>query len=440
MSSATNPGRSRQLHLGLNMVYGGTHFAAWRAPYADPLGAYSVEQWVRAVRLAEQAKFDFAFSGDLLSLATPLELTPPMGFDPAVLLSVLVRETSRIGLVGTASTSFEEPFHIARRFASLDHLSQGRAGWNVVTTFDPNAAANFGKAAFLEREQRYARADEFVEVVRALWDSWEDGAVLADQVGGVFADSARVHPINHHGRWFDVAGPLTIPRPPQGRPVLVQAGGSAGGVRLAARHADLVFCSLLSLDHAGAFAEDVRRELAAQGRPRDAIRILPGLGLTLGGTEAEARQRLQDLDEKLGGTQIFWLAALVGAEPADFDLDKPLPKAILAGEGRPVPMEGMRNALLGLGREGFTVREILQRFNTSHRQITGTPEQVAEDIELWFRSGAVDGFNIMADELLTGLTDFVEQVLPILRRRGLFREEYSGSTLREHLGLERPAN
>lgn len=440
MSDKSHDGSSRgdRMHLGLNMVYGGTHPAAWRATYADPFGAYDVEQWVKVARLAEEASFDLLFVGDLLGLLGPVEAGPPMGFDPTILLATLARETARIGLVGTASTSFEEPFGLARRFASLDHLSGGRAGWNIVTTFDPGSARNFSVAP-LDREERYARAEEFVEVARALWDSWSDDAAVGDQVEGVFADSARVRPIDHQGEYFQVAGPLTIPRSPQGRPVLVQAGGSPQGLDLAARHAEVVFCAAASLDYVRSFSGDLRRRLVARGRREDAIRLLPGLGFTLGSTEAEALERREYLDGFLGD-QLPWLAFQLGVDPDDLDLDRPLPDSLLnGGDAGPVLVNGVRGMIIGLARtEALTAREILRRTSSFHRQVTGTPEQLADTMEEWFRSNAVDGFNLMPDEIVTGTVAFVDQVVPILRRRGLFREAYEGATLREHLGVPRP--
>jgi len=431
--------RPRTLHLGLNLVYGGTHPAAWRAAYADPRASYTAGYWVDAVKLAEKAKFDFAFHGDLLTTLPP-EAGPPMvGMDPAILLATLANVTSHIGFVSTASTTFDQPFHIARRFSTFDHLSGGRAGWNIVTTYDENAAKNFSALAHPPKSERYARADEFVEVVKALWDSWRDDAILADKESGIFADPARVQAINHRGPYYVVDGPLNVPRSPQGRPVLVQAGGSAGGIALAAKHAEIVFCALSSLDHAREFATTLKGQAAAQGRPDDAIRIMPGFGFTIGGTEQEARRRYEELEAFLGGARIHWLAYIIGADPSDLAHDRPLPEALLAGQGGPPLTEGMQKMVFALGREGLTVGEILERVGTSHRQVVGTPEQIADEMERWFLSGAIDGFNVMADELLTGLAAFAGEVVPLLQRRGVFRTDYQGPTLRDQLGLPRPA-
>jgi FMN-dependent oxidoreductase (nitrilotriacetate monooxygenase family) len=436
----SRPGATKTMHLGLNLIYGGNHVEAWRAPYAAPLGAYSLDQWTHLAELAEGAALDALFMGDLLSVMGSVAAGPTMAYDPTVLLAALAQKTSRIGLIGTASTTFEEPYNLARRFASLDHLSAGRAAWNIVTSLDPNTIANYGATPGLDKEQRYARAMEFVDVVCSLWDSWEDEALVGDQRAGVFADPDRVHAIDHHGEFFDVRGPLMVPRPVQGRPVLFQAGGSAGGVELAARHADVVFCASVSLGHMQAFADRLRARLRAHGRGPDDVRILPGLGFTLGGTEEEARRRRADLDELGGAPQLGVLAYQLGVEVEALSLDSPIPRALLDAPPPEGAVEGVREMILSLAREqNLTVREILASFSKFHRQVTGTPEQLADTMEEWFRSGAVSGFNLMPDEMVTGTEAFVEHVLPILRRRGLFREGYAGSTLREHLGLSRPA-
>lgn len=431
----------RQLHLGLNVLATGMHPAAWRMPSSDPLGFVDPDQWRRVARVAEAGTLDAIFLADSPSILWAPVANPPLAFDPAVLLSGLATDTSHIGLVGTVSTSFDAPYSVARRFSSLDHLSRGRAGWNIVTGTDPSAAKNFGSDDHLSREARYAKAEEFVDVVTHLWDSWDDDAVVGDKRTGLFAYQRRIHPIGHDGEFFHVEGPLTLPRSPQGRPVIVQAGGSPAGRELAARNADAIFCSLGTIGQAQAFSADIRRRAAAHGRPADAIRILPGLSLVLGGTEGEARARNDELNELAGDARLDNFAIQIGVEPGELEFDRPLPSWLLeTTELSAVGSQGAREIVLEIARADprLTVRELLDRVITWHRLIVGTPEQVADSIETWWRSGAVDGFNLMPDVFPSGLEAFVEHVVPILRRRGLFRHEYTGSTLRHHLGLERP--
>lgn len=429
----------RQLHLGYNVLGDGMHPAAWRAPYTDPLGALNPAQWVHIARVAERGTLDAVFLADSPTALVRSDAGPGQPFDPTVLLAYLAGQTERIGLIGTISTSFEAPYNLARRVASLDHLSRGRAAWNVVTTTDASAAANFSGTSHLGRDERYARAEEFVDVVTGLWDSWDADAILADQAGGVFADTGRIHAIDHHGDHFDVAGPLNVPRTPQGRPVLFQAGGSPAGLELAARTADGVFAAQASLDDALAYTRDLRRRTVRHGRPADAVRVMPGLSFVLGGTEAEARRRNDELNDLAGEQRREWFAGQLGVDPGELSWDRPLPQALVDSTQLSVNgSQGARDIVLNLARRNraLTVRQLLDRVITWHRLVVGAPEQLADTIQEWFEAGAVDGFNLMPDVNPSGLEAFVDHVVPILRRRGIFRTEYTGTTLRDHLGLE----
>ncbi|WP_101947416.1 LLM class flavin-dependent oxidoreductase [Mycobacterium sp. 3519A] len=435
----------RQLHLGVNVLSDGMHPAAWQHPSADPNWFTDPAYWIDIARTAERGTLDALFLADSPSLFQspdqPLA-APPLALDPIVLLSTLASVTTHIGLIGTVSTSFEEPYNIARRFASLDHLSRGRVAWNVVTSSDPFAWNNFGHADGLaeqpNRRDRYRRAAEFVEVVRALWDSWDDDAVLADKRTGAFSRIGAINTIDHRGDFFSVDGPLTLPRPPQGHPVLFQAGGSAGGLDLAARYADGVFAAQASLPDALHYAEALRARTVAAGRPRDAVRIMPGLSFVLGSTEAEARKRNHELNELAGDRRLAHLASQLSVDLDELDWDKPLPKWLLDGAEAIGGSQGARDIVVNLARrENLTVRQILDRVITWHRLVIGSPEQIADAISEWFAAGAVDGFNLMPDVFPSGLELFVEHVIPILRERGLFRREYAETTLRGHLGLQR---
>jgi FMN-dependent oxidoreductase (nitrilotriacetate monooxygenase family) len=434
----------RELHLGVNVLSDGMHPSAWQYPSTDPHWFTDPDYWIGIARTAERGTLDALFLADSPSLFQkpdePLA-APPLALDPIVLLSTLASVTSHLGLIGTVSTSFEEPFNVARRFASLDHLSRGRVAWNVVTSSDPYAWNNFGHgsaAAQPSRSERYGRAAEFIDVVRALWDSWDDDAVLADKRTGAFSRIGAINTIDHRGRHFTVDGPLTLPRSPQGHPVLFQAGGSAGGLDLAARYADGVFAAEASLPDALRNEREIRSRATTYGRSRDDIRIMPGLSFVLGSTEAEARRRNRELNELAGDRRLAHLAGQLGVDPGELEWDEPLPQWLLDGADATGGSQGARDIVVNLARrEGLTVRQILDRVITWHRLVVGSPERIADAIEEWFVAGAVDGFNLMPDVFPTGLELFVDHVIPILRTRGLFRREYAHTTLRGHLGLER---
>jgi FMN-dependent oxidoreductase (nitrilotriacetate monooxygenase family) len=435
--------QGRQLHFGLNVLSAGMHPAAWLAAESDPLGYIKPEQWLRLVQVAEKGTLDAIFLADEPGLNLGPDGTLPgpswAALDPLVLLSSLASISTYVGLAATVSTTYEEPYNVARRFASLDHVSRGRAAWNMVTTVDATVAGNFGAAPHPPREERYARAVEFIEVARALWDSWDDDAHIADKMTRQFSAPGAIRSINYRGKYFHVDGPLNVPRSPQGHPVLVQAGGSPTGLDLAARYADIVFAAQASLQDAIAYTSDLRRRTVAYGRPADSILVLPGLSYVLGGTEAEAQARNAELNELAGEQRREWLAWQISVEPEALEWDKPLPDWLLHTKEAASGAQGARDIVLNLARrERLTVRQLLDRVITWHRLVVGSPEQLADAIAEWFLAGAVDGFNLMPDVEPSGAEAFVDHVVPILRRRGLFRTEYEGTTLRDHLGLPRP--
>ncbi|MFC6792200.1 LLM class flavin-dependent oxidoreductase [Methylobacterium komagatae] len=431
----------RQLHLNVNLLHSGVYPSAWRLPESRPDAFIDIDHFVRVARIAERGKLDAIFLADTPAINDRIDYRPFNALEPTVVLAAVAAATSHVGLVATASTTYNEPYNLARRFASLDLVSRGRAGWNVVTTADAAAGRNFGFAGASEHGARYARAREFTDLVHALWDSWEDDAFVGDKSSGRFVDTAKVHAIDHRGAHYTVAGPLTVPRSPQGRPVTFQAGGSEDGRELAAATADAVFSLAQTIEDGAAYARDLRTRAVRYGRPPDALVILPGLATVIGSTEAEAQRRQDELWDLVPVE--YSLARLAGTlriDPARLDLDKPLPDPL------PLPPDANHTMFLGTvalaRRDKLTVRRLLRALGggVGHRIVVGTPEAIADDIEAWFRAGAADGFNLMPDVLPDGLETFVDAVVPILQRRGLFRQDYAGATLRDHLGLARPAN
>ncbi|NIF90398.1 LLM class flavin-dependent oxidoreductase [Burkholderia sp. Cy-637] len=429
----------RRLHLNVNAWLQGFAPSSWRVAGNSPRGFVEIEHYLRIARIAEAGKFDAIFLADSVSL-DGLATGPITALEPTVVLTAVAGATTHLGLIATASTSYNEPYNLARRFASLDLVSGGRAGWNIVTTADLQSARNHGLDAVPDHATRYRRAAEFTEIVKALWNSWGDDALLADAASGRFVDLDKLRAVEHRGEFFAVHGVLNQPRSPQGHPVLVQAGGSNDGRALAARHAEAVFSASASFEEALDYAQGLRHAAEAQGRGANAIRIFPGLGTFIGGTEAEAKRRHRELIDLIPPEHsLRRLAGRLGVAPERLALDQPLP------EDLPLPANGnhtfFRTILARSRQHGYTLRELLRELagGGGHREIVGTPEQIADDIERWFRAGAADGFNLMPDVLPGGLQDFVDEVVPILQRRGLFRTEYEGGTLREHLGLARPA-
>jgi FMN-dependent oxidoreductase (nitrilotriacetate monooxygenase family) len=431
------------MHLGAFLLHMGHHVAAWRHPGSRPDRVMDANHYVELARLAERGKFDMLFLADTLSAfgggayaAHAVTVRP----EPLTLLAYLAGVTEKIGLAATVSTTYHEPFNLAREFAMLDHLSGGRAAWNVVTSSRNEEAYNFGSAPHLEHATRYERAREFVDVAGKLWDSWEDGAVVADRAIGVFADPRRVHPVAHRGKYFGVAGALNLTRPPQGRPVLIQAGASDAGRRFAAESAEVVFAAWQTIEEARSFYADLKEILPVYGRTEDQLKIMPGIFPVVGATEAEAKEKERELQELvLPKVGLAMLSSSLGVDLSGVPLDGPLPEL---PDVQDVNGAKSRFQLVAdiARRERLTVRQLMYRVTGArgHRTIAGTAESIADDLELWFTTGACDGFHVMPPLLPGGLEDFVEGVIPILQARGLFRTEYEASTLRGHLGLQRP--
>ncbi|MFV8174005.1 LLM class flavin-dependent oxidoreductase [Mycolicibacterium peregrinum] len=432
----------RQLHLNAFLRNIGQHEAAWRLPETDLSGITDITHYIELARIAERGKLDAVFFADHPVLKDQTEFRPFDALDPITLVAALAGATTNVGLIATASTTYNDPYGLARRFATLDHVSRGRAGWNVVTTANASAAANFGVPNHPDPEARYQRADEFLQVALKLWDSWEDDAIVGDKDAPRFVDPAKIHAVNHSGQYFDVAGPLEVPRSPQGHPVLFQAGSSEPGKDLAARYAEAIFTAQPTLDEARDFYRDVKARIRRFGRNPDQVHILPGLSTIIGGTEAEAQQRQRELEElTVPDYGLEQLSAIVGFAVTKDDLDR---KLSFPAED---PGDTFIKSRLTLVKrlvetDNLTVRELLLRLSSGrgHRLFAGTPEQVADTIEEWFTTGAADGFNLIPPALPSSLTDFVDHVVPELQHRGIFREEYTGTTLRDHLGLDRPAN
>lgn len=434
--------RKRQLHLGAFMRPVSLHTGAWRHPDAWPDANFNLKHLTHCVQTLERAKFDAFFMADhlaVLNMSTrALKRSHTVtSFEPLTLLSALAMVTERIGLVATASTSFEAPYHVARRFASLDHLSDGRAGWNLVTTSNPDAALNFGLDEHLEHDARYRRAREFFDAVTGLWDSWADDAFVRDVASGLYFDPEKLHVLGHRGEHYAVRGPLNIARPVQGWPVVVQAGSSEAGKQLAAETAEAVFTAQSSLAAGKRFYADVKGRLDRLGRPRDHLKILPGAFVVVGDSLDEAREKRAFLDTLVHDDSGFAsLSIALGHDVSGFDPDGPLPEIPESNASHT-----SRQRVLDLAAGGLTVRELAQRVGGySGLEFVGTPADIADAMQQWLEEEGSDGFNVMFPYLPGGLDDFALKVVPELQRRGIFRREYEGTTLREHLGLPRPEN
>ncbi|HMN78431.1 MAG TPA: NtaA/DmoA family FMN-dependent monooxygenase, partial [Burkholderiaceae bacterium] len=373
----------RRLHLNVNALHSGFVPSAWRLDGADPNAFAKVEHYVQIARIAEAGTLDAIFLADQAAIADQIHFRPITALEPTVLLASVAAATTHLGVIGTASTSYNEPYNIARRFATLDHVSGGRAGWNIVTTADLPSARNFGREDVPDHARRYARADEFTRIVKALWDSWDDDAFIGDKAGGRFIDPAKVHPIAHRGEFFAVQGPLNLPRPPQGHPVLVQAGGSGDGRELAARHAEAVFSASQTLEESRDYRRDLNERAARHGRGAHAVKVLAGLTTIIGATEADAIRRRNELVDAIPyDYSLTRLAGILGIGPDRLDLDGPLPDDL------PLPGGGNGNhtffqATLALARrQRLTTRELTRELagGGGHRVIVGTPEQIADDI------------------------------------------------------------
>ncbi|MEW9310161.1 LLM class flavin-dependent oxidoreductase [Labrys neptuniae] len=434
---------ARQLRLGAFMRPASIHTGAWRYPGAWPDANFNFAHLKHLAQRLESARFDAFFMADHLAvLNMPVEALKRShtvtSFEPFTLLSALSAVTEHIGLVATASTTFDAPYHVARRFASLDHLSGGRAGWNIVTTSNPDAALNFGLDDHMGHDERYRRAREFYDVVTGLWDSWADDAFIRDVESGLYFDPDKLHVLGHKSEYLSVRGPLNIARPVQGWPVIVQAGSSEPGRQLAAETAEAVFTAPPHLAEGRRFYADVKGRMARLGRDRDHMKILPAAFVVVGDSVEEAKAKRARLDSLVHyDSAIASLSIALGHDVSGFDPDGRLP---------PIPetnasKSGRERVLQLAESEGLTVRQLAQRLGGyAGLAFVGTPASIADEMAEWLESEGSDGFNVMFPYLPGGLDDFVDKVVPILQERGLFRREYEGRTLRENLGLPRPEN
>ncbi|WP_428487424.1 LLM class flavin-dependent oxidoreductase [Rhodopila sp.] len=432
--------RLGQMRLGLSMRYHGYHLAGWRHPDVPAAGTLDYRYFLDTAQMAERAKFDMVFLADGIGMRVRDEpegslcrSAQTIDLEPLTLLSAIAANTHHIGLVATASTTYNEPFHVARKYASLDHISGGRAGWNIVTSWSDEEARNFGREKHLDYETRYERAAEFVQVVTGLWDSFEDGALVRDKETGLYFDPAKLHVLNHRGKHFSVRGPLSSGPTPQGRPILVQAGAAEQGQAIAGAYADVVYSMAFDLVSAQKYYASVKEKAARHGRSPDAVKVLPGFTPYVGRTEAEARAKYDEMRRlihpKVGLAVLYnYLGDL-----SDYPIDGPVPE----------PDGNVRIRSIGKGlfemsqRDKMSIRSLYEFMMAGNggRVLVDTPGQIADDMQVWFEAGGADGFNICPSHLPGGLQDFVELVVPELQRRGLFRTEYEGFTLRENLGL-----
>ncbi len=429
-----------KMHLGAFLAGTGSNMSSWRHPNAVPDAAINLDYYRGLTRKAEAAKLDFVFFGDGLYISEKSHPNFLNRFEPLTLLATLAAHTSHIGLAATLSTSYSEPYTVARQFASIDHISNGRAGWNIVTSPLEGSALNYSKAEHPAHDLRYRMAAEYLEVTKGLWDSWEDGAFVRDKESGAFIDPGKMHRINHKGEFFSVQGPLNISRSRQGRPVLIQAGSSEAGKQFASSVADAVFTGQSTLESALAFSRDVKDRAAKQGRDPEEVLILPGCNPIVGRTPEEAEEKYQEI------------ASLVDMQDAlnylgryfndmdfnQYELDERFPDLGDFGRNGWESTTDRLKEMVNI--ENLTLRQLALRATTPKGPFIGTPEQVADTMQDWFESGAVDGFMLSSSVLPDGFNDFVDHVLPILKERGLFRAEYEADTLRGNLGLPMPAN
>jgi N-acetyl-S-(2-succino)cysteine monooxygenase len=443
------PEPKQQLVLGAHFPSMGQHIAAWLHPDAQIDAGQNFPYFLKLAQTAERAKFDFVFMADAVATRNgnleALSRWPQYmaHFEPITLLSATASQTERIGLVCTASTSYYEPFNVARLFGSLDHISGGRAGWNVVTSANASASFNFSRDEHYDTAERYQRAREFVQVVLGLWDSWEDDAFLRDRKSRRYFDPNKLHKLNHKGNFFSVRGPMNLARPPQGYPVIAQAGASEDGKELGAETAEVIFFSQQRVAVARDFYKDVKGRMAKFGREPGQLKMLAGLNPTVGRTASEAQEKfdfLQSLIHPDVGKELVSVD-LGGADLSAVSIDEPVPDHLI-----PEKTRSSTSRLKTVGgaakQEQLTIRQLYERYAGSRGSysVVGTAEHIADQMEEWLTTGAADGFIIQASYLPGGFEDFVNLVIPELQRRGLFRREYIGHTLREHLGLQRPEN
>ncbi|GAA2054779.1 NtaA/DmoA family FMN-dependent monooxygenase [Williamsia deligens] len=430
---------SREVILNANLIPGGTIGSPWRRAAEPGEHFVSIQHYLDVARIAERGLFDAVFLADSPDLQTKEWNAPSRLIDPIVAQSVISAHTERIGLIVTATTSYSDPYVLARQLAGLAAVSNGRAGWNIVVTGGDAAARNHSMEQALAKADRYERASEFLDVVTALWDSWTPDAIDADKSTGRYLHPGRIHPINHDGKHFRVAGPLKAPPLRHGRPVLVQAGASTHGVELGARTADAVYTAHVDADSSRRRRDEIRTLARAAGRDPDSVKLLPGLIVVLADSEVAARRRQDELADLIPDeVQIVNLAARLGVDPDELTLDAPIPWDRVPPNDLSGGARGQRAVFLEfVRRQGLDTRGAarLLAAGSGHATVVGGPEQVADVITTWFTTGACDGFNVMLDELPSGLQTFVDEVLPILRRRGLFRHEYTSDTLRGHYGL-----
>ncbi len=428
------------MRLGAFLAGTGSNMASWRHPDAVADGAINLEYYKELTRKAEAAKLDFVFFGDGLYISEKSHPNFLNRFEPLTLLAALAAHTTHIGLAATLSTTYSDPFTVARQFASIDHISDGRAGWNIVTSPLEGSALNYGKSEHPQHDLRYRMAHEYLEVAKGLWDSWEDDAFLRNKETGQFIDPAKMHRLDHRGEFFSVQGPLTISRSRQGRPVLIQAGSSEAGRDFAARHADVIFTGQPSIEEARKFYDDVKGRAAHHGRAPNQALILPGCAPIVGETAADAEAKYQEIAAlvEIQDALNYLGRYLNDMDFSPYGLDDPFPDL---GDFARNGWESATDRLKQLARdENLTLRQMALRTTTPKTNFMGTPEQVADAMQEWFEAGVVDGFMINCAVLPVGFNDFVDRVIPILKDRGLFRAEYEFSTLHENLGLPIPPN
>ncbi|PZX07032.1 FMN-dependent oxidoreductase (nitrilotriacetate monooxygenase family) [Psychrobacillus insolitus] len=433
----------KQMKLGAFINLPGQHVASWRYPSTGSNRTFDLDYLIELAKTAERGKFDTIFFADVFGQTLAENSPSALKLDPVIILSALAAVTKNIGLTATLTTTYNEPFHVARKFSAIDHLSKGRAAWNVVTSANASESFLFGKEKHLEHATRYERAEEFVDVVKKLWFSIEDEALVIDKEKGQFLDLEKVHPVDHEGKWFKVQGTLDSASTPQGHPVIVQAGSSEAGKELAAKTAEVIFTAWQTLEDAQIFYRDVKGRLAKYGRQPDDLKIMPGVFITVGKTEKEALAKQKELNSYiLPEVGLAYLSNFIGVDLTGYDVNAPLPNF---GEMEDKTNPQIRTNIIRdiAARENLhTLREVYERIAGArgHREIVGTPEQIVDQLEEWFLNEGADGFNIMPPTFPEGFNDIVDLVIPELQRRGLFRTEYESNTLRGNLGLSVPVN